>query len=234
MLSDRKRDEMLAQMSEDPWFGTLGLELRRAMLMRCKLNPFSVGQFVFRQGDAPSGFFGLVRGALKVSTLSEDGKEGVLAVLEPGNWFGEASALDGLPRTHDVSIVAPAVILTLEHRDFDELMRGADFAGAIARLQARHIRALYAMLEDATLRSTRARIVRRLQWLARGDATMAPVDRRVIHITHTTLAMMLGITRQTLALELKELEAGGAISMSYRRITISSMKALRAMERKGE
>jgi len=230
MLSEAEIKEILMLMSADPWFGAVNPDVREAMIRRCRRIRLAAGQFLFRQEGPPSGFFGVLHGVLKASTLSEGGKEGVLALLEPGNWFGEASAVDGLPRSHDVVALVPVEVLVIDDSDFGELMRVAGFAEAIARLQARHTRVMYAMLEDATLRSTRARIVRRLQRLARGDVTMAPADRPVIHITHEMLAMMLGITRQTLALELKEIEASGAISQSYRRITICSMERLKAME----
>ena len=55
----------------------------------------------------------------------------------------------------------------------------------------------------------RARVARRLLSLARGDTPLLPRVRRVIPITRETLAMMLGVTRQTLALELKGIAATG-------------------------
>ncbi len=65
------------------------------------------GAMVFRQGDpmhaAGGGFYGLVAGIIKISTLRHDGREAILAVLEPGNWFGEISAdrrLAAHPRCH--------------------------------------------------------------------------------------------------------------------------------------
>ena len=38
------------------------------------------------------GFYGLAAGMIKISTLRHDGREAILAVLEPGNWFGEITA----------------------------------------------------------------------------------------------------------------------------------------------
>ncbi|MEN2475797.1 MULTISPECIES: Crp/Fnr family transcriptional regulator [Burkholderia] len=230
MLTDKECAEIMQRMSEDSWFGSIDYPLRRAMLACCNLNRIGRRQVVFRQGDASNGFFGLVRGALKASTVSESGKEAVLTVLGPGIWFGEASSIDGMPRSHDVATITPAEFLVIKQSDFEKLMLEPGFAAAISRLQARRMRALYALLEDATLRSTRARIVRRLQLLAYGDANMSTIDRSVINITHDTLAMMLGISRQTLELELKELESGGAISLSYGRIDIISMVILKSME----
>jgi CRP/FNR family transcriptional regulator, cyclic AMP receptor protein len=220
---------LLHPLSADPWFGALELQTRHDMLACGELLYLRHGEFVFRQGDLGAGFYGLLSGGLRVSTLREDGREAVLAVLEAGNWFGEASALDGLPRTHDVAALGDVALHVIGQDEFQHLLRHHDFARAIALLQARHLRAVYAMLEDATLRSTRARIVRRLLRLAHGDATMAPVERRVVKVTQDTLAMMVGITRQTLALELKEMARHGAIRLGYGRIEIVSVASLEAM-----
>jgi CRP-like cAMP-binding protein len=220
---------LLQAMSANPWFAALD-EATRLDLLSCG-EPVSLrrGEFVFRQGDEGPHFYGLVSGLLRVSTLSETGAEAVLAVLEAGTWFGEASPLDGLPRTHDVAAWEDVTLLRVGHGDFDRLMQRNGFARAIALLQARYMRAVFAMLEDATLRSTRARIVRRLLRLARGDATLAATERHELRVTQDTLAMMIGVTRQTLALELKEMARHGAIRTGYGRIEIRSMERLREM-----
>ncbi len=223
--------KLLTQMSTNPWFHTLEPDDRRALLSGSESLSLRTGEFVFRQGDGPGGIYGLASGILKVSTLREDGKEAILAVLEAGDWFGEASAIDGLPRTHDVAAVCPAELLLVKPPTFDELMRRSSFARAIAVLQAMHIRAAYTRLEDAALRSTRAQIARRLQRLARGDVTMQPTERHAVTITQDTLAMMLGITRQTLALELKAIAGQGAVALRYGRIEIESMEKLKAIAR---
>lgn len=225
-----QESELLTRMSADPWFGALDEVERLTMLANAQMVRLGDGEFVFRKGDYPNGFFGLAAGVLKVSTLRCDGREGILAVLEAGNWFGEASVVDGQQRTHDVTAVGPAEVLRIGQDAFDTLMYRSDFSRAIATLQARRTRALYAMLEDATLYSTRARIARRIQRLARGDITMAKTDRNVIALTQDRLAMMLGVTRQTLALELKAMVANGAISLGYGKIIIESIDKLKAME----
>lgn len=217
-------------LARNPWFAALDGETRAELLSAGETVRLRHGEFVFRQGDATTGFYVLTSGTLRVSTVSEGGREAVLAVLEAGNWFGEASALDGLPRTHDVAAWGDASLLMVDRAAFDRLMQRSGFARAIALLQARYMRAVFAMLEDATLRSTRARIVRRLQRLARGDATMDTEDRRVLHVTQDTLAMMIGITRQTLALELRAMARAGAIRIGYGRIEIVSHRLLGEME----
>ena len=219
------------RLSTDPWFGQLDGQLKHLLLTRGTLLDLRGGEFVFRQGDEPNGFYGLCNGFLKVSTLREDGKEAIATILEAGNWFGEASCIDGLRRSHDVSAAGPAALLRIDRDSFRKLMERHGFANAIALLQARHTRVTYANLEDVTLRTVRAGLARRLQRLARGDVTMDVVDRRVIHVTHEILAMMLGVTRQTLALELKALVEAGAITLGYGRIEIESMEILKRIEK---
>jgi CRP-like cAMP-binding protein len=223
-------DDLLRQMSSDSWFGGLDFHERRILLSNSEPMNLLAGEYVYRQGDRPDGFYGLVGGVLKVSTLREDGKEAILAVLEAGNWFGESTILDGMPRAHDVIALVPVKVLHIQQQRCDELMQRCTFARALALLQSAHLRGVYAMLEDATLRSTRARVARRLRRLARGDATPGSTERHTIPITQENLAMMLGISRQTLAIELKALAAHGAISIGYGRVQIDSLDKLRELE----
>jgi CRP/FNR family transcriptional regulator, cyclic AMP receptor protein len=216
--------ELLPRMSANPWFGALPLRERRSMLGAAELLRLRPGEMLFRQGDrVPPGkgaFYGLVMGSFKISSLREDGKEAILVVLEAGNWFGEISLIDLQPRTHDATAVGEAEVLALPRAAFDELMRRHTFSQAICRMLAARTRSLYGMVEDATLRSTRARVARRLLLLARGDATQAADTRAVVPVSQEAMAMMLGITRQTLSKELKLLAAHGAINLGYGRIEI--------------
>ena len=222
--------ELLPRMSANPWFGALPLRERRAMLGAAELLRLRPGEMLFRQGDrVPPGkgaFYGLVAGSFKISSLREDGKEAILAVLEAGNWFGEISLIDQQPRTHDATAVGEAEVLALPRAAFDDLMKRHSFSQAICRMLAARTRSLYGMVEDATLRSTRARVARRLLLLAHGDATQAADPRPVVPVSQEALAMMLGITRQTLSKELKVLVELGAVVLGYGRIEVASAAVL--------
>ena len=230
-------DELAARMSTNPWFASLPKREQRAVLGGCERMKLRSGEMLFRQGD-PVGagrgaFYGLVDGHLKISTLREDGKEAILVVLETGNWFGEISLIDGRPRTHDATALGPAEVLALPHAAFDTLMRRTAFSQALCRLLAVRMRTLYGMVEDVTLRSTRARVARRLLLLARGDATQAIDARCVVPVSQEALAMMLGITRQTLNRELKALVESGAVRLGYGRVEIASVAALEKLSSTG-
>lgn len=223
------RHDWQERLAADPWFGALGVSEQQALLSAGTPVKFPAGAFLFRQGDVPGGFLGIVHGSVKISTLREDGREAILAVLRPGNWFGEGSMVDRLPRVHDATAAEACELLQVAPDTFEALMHDAAFARAIALLASLHARAVFGMLEDATLRSTRAQVARRLQRLAGGFAERGP-DQRDIEVTQDALAMMLGITRQTLALELKAMVAAGAITLGYGRIHIESFEVLKALE----
>lgn len=229
-MSSLTAAELMQRLAVNPWFAALPLAERRALLAAGETVRLAAGEMLFRQGDAvPAGqgaFYGVVQGGIKASSLREDGKEAILAVLEAGNWFGEISLIDGQPRTHDATAVADTELLALGRPAFDRMMRRPAFALAVCRLLAGRVRSLYGMVEDATLRSTRARVARRLLLLARGDATQAREPRPVVPVSQEALAMMLGVSRQTLSKELQGLAKEGAIELGYGRIAIASVAML--------
>lgn len=226
-------DAIHQRLCANPWFAALSPTARQALVQAGQRLRLRAGEYVFRQGDRGMQFLTLLSGSLKASTLREDGKEAILAVLEPGNWFGEASMLDGLPRTHDVMATRDSDLLGIDQATFDRLMHDNDFARAVCVLQAQHTRLVYRLLEDAMLRSTRARIVSRLEQLARGDGSLDGAQRDTVRISQDQLAMMLGISRQTLSLELRELVGAGALELGYRQLRILSLEKLRELAARG-
>jgi len=180
------------------------------------------------------GFTACASGGLKISSLREDGREAIFVLLEVGNWFGEISLLDRQPRTHDATALVSSEVLVASQAAFAARMEGAAFARAIAVMLAGRVRSLHGVVEDSVLRSTRARIARRLLLLlllllARGDATMADDARPAVPVSQEALSMMLGMTRQTLSKELKVLVAEGAVLLRYRRIEITCAVRLKAL-----
>lgn len=215
----------------NPWFATLPAALADAVLAAGQVQKLAAGQVLFRQGDAPGDWHAVCHGAIKASTVAADGTEAILGVLETGNWFGEISLLDGGPRVHDATAVGATAVFAVPAEAFARFMQDAVFATALARLMAGRLRTLLGVVEDATLRPTRARLARRLALLARGDATLAAEPRQQLPVSQEALAMMLGLTRQTLSKELGELARAGALKLGYRSIDIVDAALLERLGR---
>ncbi|GKS85928.1 Crp/Fnr family transcriptional regulator [Acidovorax sp. SUPP1855] len=197
----------------NPWFAALPAAQRGALLGAAERVHLQRGAMPFRQGDpvgaAGSGFYGLLAGTLKISTLRDDGREAILVLLEPGNWFGEITLIDGSPRTHDATALTGVDLLVVPPFAFAAQMADPVFANAMA-----------------TLRGLRVRVVHRLLALARGDATQSATLRPSVAVPQEALAMMLGVTRQTLSKELNTLAQLGLIGLRYRRIELLQLEAL--------
>lgn len=232
--------DLLTLLSRDPWFGALPLRDRKAMLATSEVIRLQPGEMLFRQGDVPGGFYALISGRMKMSTLNVEGKEAILIILDTGTWFGEISLIDQQPRTHDATALDKVELLVMPEVLFHQLMQRQSFSKAIAHLLARRIRLLYGIVEDANLRSIRARVARRLLLLAQESIppvsvpvhTMAKTPPSRVHISQDALAMMLGVTRQTLSKELKSLSQQGVIRLAYRAIEIVSAEKLSAFSDK--
>jgi CRP-like cAMP-binding protein len=221
----------------DPWFAALPASDRKAMVAACEQLRLRPGEMLFRQGDLPTGFYALVSGTVKMSTLSEDGKEAILIILDVGTWFGEISLIDNLPRTHDATAIDHVELLLLPPASFALLMQRLSFATAIAGMLARRIRLLYGIVEDGSLRSVRARVARRLLLLAsvskqpQTGQTVTALKQEasaVVPVTQEALAMMLGMTRQTLSKELQFFSHQGLVRLAYGKIEIGSASMLAA------
>ncbi|WP_398499286.1 Crp/Fnr family transcriptional regulator [Variovorax sp.] len=229
MSSELTSDELVG-IHRNAWFAKLDASDLCVLLEEGELREFQAGEYVFRRGDPADGLFGVASGTLKASRLGANGSEAILSLIGQGSWFGEVSSIDKLPRSHDVCVLTPTRLLHAREETIERLLLRPGFSRSLAALQCAHTRGLFELMEDAHLRTTRARIARRIEYLARGDGVLSDSPRRIVSVTQDTLAMMLGLTRQTLSMELRAIASTGAISLSYGHIAIESLDKLRRVD----
>jgi CRP/FNR family cyclic AMP-dependent transcriptional regulator len=217
---------------DNPWFATLPPALGRAMLEAGRTVRLAQGELLYLQGEPTAsvrdGIWGVASGAMRLSVMHENGNEAILTIVEPGNWFGETALLEDLPRAATATAHEDSELLAVSAERFVALMRDADFAFAIARLEAQRLRAALGLLADMALHGTRARVARRLLMLAHGDLTNAGSARRIIVASQDHIAMMLGVGRTTLNTELRALARSGAITLRYGQIEVLDLELLGA------
>ena len=152
------------------------------------------GEVVFSQGDPAADVRFLQKGAIKISVLSRLGKEAVVAILAPGDFFGEG-ALAGQPvRIETATAMAPSSVLIIEKDAMTRLLREEPaFADRfITHMLSRNIR-IEADLVDQLFNSSEKRLARTLLLLARYGQVNPP--RTLPKISQETLAEMIGATR---------------------------------------
>ncbi|MEO8260319.1 MAG: Crp/Fnr family transcriptional regulator [Acidobacteriota bacterium] len=155
---------------------------------------FRRGEVVFSQGDPGNDIRYIQKGAIKLSVLSRIGKEAVVAMLGPGDFFGEG-ALAGQPlRIGTATAVVASSVLIIGRDAMSQLLRDEPaFADRfISFMLTRNIR-IEADLVDQLFNSSEKRLARTLLLLARYGQSNP--TRTVPKISQETLAEMIGATR---------------------------------------
>jgi CRP/FNR family cyclic AMP-dependent transcriptional regulator len=152
-------------------------------------------QIIFSQDDPANAIFYIQEGRVKVTVVSERGKEAVIAILGTNDFFGEG-CLAGQPRrTTTVTTMTEAVIVRLQKSAIARMahMKVAFWEMLIAHLLNRNTR-IEADLVDHLLNSSEKRLARLLVLLANLEREGAP-GQMITQISQETLAEMIGTTR---------------------------------------
>jgi CRP-like cAMP-binding protein len=159
-----------------------------------KIVQYRRGSVVFAQGDRANDVRYLQKGAIKLSVLSQGGKEAVVAMLGPGDFFGEGALAGQSIRIATATAAAPSSVLVMAKDAVAHLIHTEPaFAERfISYMVTRNIR-IEADLVDQLFNSSEKRLARALLLLARyGTGSPKPVLPK---ISQETLAEMIGTTR---------------------------------------
>lgn len=175
-----------------------------------KIAKYRRGEIVFAQGDPGNDVRYVQKGTIRLSVLSSAGKEAVVAILGPGDFFGEG-VLAGLSiRIETAMAESASSVLVIERQTMVRLLHDeATFSDRfIAHMLARNLR-IEADLIDQLFNSVEKRLARVLLLLARYG--QADFPRRVPKITQDTLAEMIGTTRSRVNLFMNKFRRLGLI-----------------------
>lgn len=156
---------------------------------------YSKGKTVFRQGQPSDAVMYLQKGSIKISVLSRTGKEAVVAMLGPGDFFGEGALTGQSIRIGTATATALTTVVIIDKAAMLRLLRDEPTFSErfISYMLARNLR-IEADLVDHLFNSSEKRLARALLLLARyGDQT-GP-ERHIPKISQETLAEMVGTTR---------------------------------------
>lgn len=218
----------LTVMQEDGWFRAAPGDLRATLLRLGRVQRLGAGEALFNRGQEAEGLCCVLEGALRVGAVQADGSESVLAFIEPGQWFGEISLIDGQPRTHDAVADGPTLVLRVPQPALLEWL-AAHPAGwrAVAQLACAKLRMLFGVLEDVAHLPLEGRLAKRLWLVAHGYGRRHALPRQVLRLPQEQLALMLGVSRQSTNKALRALEARGLIALRYGAIELLDLAALR-------
>jgi CRP/FNR family cyclic AMP-dependent transcriptional regulator len=166
---------------------------------------------IFTQGDLCESVLYIQKGGVKLSVLSKTGREAVVAMLGPGDFFGEG-CLAGQPiRMGSATAITDSTILLVDKEHMVRLLHQQHTLSDrfIAHMLARNIR-IEEDLVDQLFNSSEKRLARTLLLLARYGKQDRPV-RAVPKISQETLAEMVGTTRSRVNFFMKKFQRLGFI-----------------------
>lgn len=190
-----------------------------------RTSQFHKGEIIFREGDRSDSLFVVNRGIIKLTKLEDNGKEHLIRLLFPGDFFGQFSLLQEKPHYASAIAADTTGICRIHRSDFlDILRRDPDTA-------ARFMTALSTQLEEAdawaavlTLLEADRRLAKMLLYFRR---KAAPNSREfTLPISKKDLASLIGATPETLSRKLRQLNDEGLLTVTRRQILIHDEAAL--------
>jgi CRP/FNR family cyclic AMP-dependent transcriptional regulator len=191
---------------------------------------FPRGTALFHEREVSDRVMLLTHGRVKVASISEDGRESVLAFRGPGEVLGELSAIDGQPRSAGVVAVDPVEALVIPTADFRAFLERSPKAALwlLARLIAR-LREADRKRAEFGASDTIGRVAARLVELAADYGREQPGGGVLIDlpITQEELASWVGSSREGVNKALHTLRGLRWVETERRAITVLDMDALR-------
>lgn len=150
---------------------------------------------VFSQGDKADTVLYIKKGGVKLSVVSKSGKEAVVAMLGPGDFFGEGCLADQTLRIGSATAITPSTVLVIAQKQMTKVLHDQNsFSDRfIAHMVSRNVR-IEQDLIDQLFNSSEKRLARALLLLARYGKQTKP-KQVVAKISQETLSEMVGTTR---------------------------------------
>lgn len=208
-------------LEQDKWFSSLPEATRQLLLDKAKSRHLQDGNALFFQGDAFDGIYCLVSGVIRISSETETGVSGILAMIEKGQWFGEIGLFDRKNRPQDAVAEGPTEVLQLNAEAIDAVLNeDPTLWRHFGVLIASKMRSMFIGLEAYALLPGPVWVARRLLLLAQQGHRSPSSRGHIVPVSQEQMAQMLGQARQTTSKMLRKLEADGVLRCGYRHIEI--------------
>jgi CRP/FNR family transcriptional regulator, cyclic AMP receptor protein len=160
-----------------------------------KIAEFRRSESVYTQGDAAHSVMYVQKGGVKLSVVNGSGKEAVVAMFGPGDFFGEGCMAGQTVRMGTATAITPTTVLVIEKNELLRLLHDQhELSDHFIRYMLAHNIRVEEDLVDQLFNSSEKRLARTLLLLARYGKQDQP-DRSLPKVSQETLAEMIGTTR---------------------------------------
>ena len=200
-----------AMLRSVPLFASLSEEPLRMLTTVVTRRSVTRSTIIMAAGDPVDSLYIVLSGRLKVMMSDADGKEVILSILGPGEFFGEMGLIDEAPRSASVVAIEPCELLAINRRDFKKcLAENFEMAMAVMRGLVRRLREADRKIGSLALLDVYGRVARLLLDMAETVDGQKMVTKR---LPKQDIAKMIGASREMVSRVMKDLQTGGYIEM---------------------
>ena len=213
-------------------FGKLSASEMNSLISYSRLERYPSGREIFAKGSPGQSLVAVLRGSIKISSLSNEGKEIVFNIINAGEIFGEIAVLDGEERSADATAMTDCELLVLNRRDFLHLLENrADLCMIMLRILCQRLRQTSEQVEDVMFRHLEFRLAKRLLHLAESAGLHRPQQSASVelHVSQRELGNMAGGSRESVNKILQSWHRQGLIDLGKASVLIRDIEALRRL-----
>ncbi|WP_293786128.1 Crp/Fnr family transcriptional regulator [uncultured Aeromicrobium sp.] len=191
------------------------------------------GEILFNEGDEGDKLYVVISGKIKLGRTSPDGRENLLAILGPGQMFGELSFFDPGPRSATATAVTDASLKSLGHDALSPVLNNhPDVAKALLNQLAGRLRRTNEVVGDMVFSDVPGRVSKALLDLADRFGREAEDGIYVNHdLTQEELAQLVGASRETVNKALADFASRGWVRLEPRSVVILDLERLQKRAR---
>jgi len=216
-----------------PLFSALDDEAGQALLAEMASTSMDRGHILFREGDQGDSLYVIGEGKIKLGRTSPDGRENLVAILGPGEMFGELSLFDPGPRTMTATAVAETQLMGLRNDSLTGLLSGRpEVSKALLGALAQRLRRTNEHLADLVFTDVPGRVAKALLDLAQRFGRPVEDGVMVSHdLTQEELAQLVGASRETVNKALADFATRGWLKLEARAVLLRDVERLRRRAR---
>ena len=194
-----------------PLFASFSEEPLRMLTTVVTRRSVTRGTIIMAAGDPTDSLYIILSGRLKVMMSDADGKEVILSILGPGEFFGEMGLIDDSPRSASVVAIEACELLAINRRDFKKcLAENFEMAMAVMRGLVRRLREADRKIGSLALLDVYGRVARLLLDMSETVDGQKMVTKR---LPKQDIAKMIGASREMVSRVMKDLQMGGYIEV---------------------
>ncbi len=179
---------------------------------------FSKNAIVFSKGDDTDSLYIVASGKVKAIINDEEGKEIILSLHGPGEYFGEMAFIDQEPRSATVVTKEATQLLIIHRDDFrKKIFSDPEIALNLLKVLLKRLRKATDKIENLAFKDVYGRIANLFLQYSRPEGDTKIIEEK---LTHQEIANMIGASREMVSKIMKELIDGGYISINKKQITL--------------